>query len=710
MLNGFEGSAIGNIIGCLYFLAFQGAGMLLVRFFFQKKEPVFYLLTGSVLGSVLLQWLPALFAFPLRFSVNAHLAALLSVVCLLVGLHLSKRPFEAYKLPSSSELLRTLRKNRGFLLLAALTFLFFCYLLHTHTLNLKPDGFHTGQCTYGDSNMHFGFITSLATQQTFPPNYSISPSDKLCYPFLCDSISASLYLFGASLRFSYMLPMYFAFLQVITGFYCIAKTWLGSANKTLLAWILFFFNGGLGFVYFLDGSAEGSYRFRDIFTGFYTTPTNLIDKNIRWVNIIVDMLLPQRATLFGYAVLFTCIWLLLRGILHRETNPFPFAALLAGALPMIHTHSFLAIIILSACWMLMSLLPAGQSKAAGSRNGLFVLLLFFGSMLLLEFCTKKLAVPQDALLYLGIAAAVALVLFGIAALAGYLHQNGWKRFLRTWGCFFLITVLLALPQLIEWTFGQTGNTGFLRGHFNWGNQWDSYLLFYIKNWGVILLLFLPAVIFCGRKNLRLLSGAFLIWFVAEIISFTPNTYDNNKLLYVTYIFICCISADFGVTLLSRLSSRMVKALCAACFLFLSTVSALLSMGREAVSDYQQFSDAQIAVSAFIEQNTPVDAVFLTNDRHVNETAALTGRNIVNGAPSFLWPHGIYRAENAADFQLIYEAPASASDLLDRYHIDYILISSWERRDYRIDEDAFRQLFTCVYDRDSVQLYRTEQEF
>lgn len=707
MLNGFEGSAIGNIIGCLYFLAFQVAGMLLVRFLFQRKEPVFYLLTGSVSGSVLLQWLPALFAFPFRFSVAAHLAALLSVVCLLVGLRLSKHPFETYKLPSRPELLSAFRENRGFLLLAALTFLFFCYLLHTHTLNLKPDGFHTGQCTYGDSNMHFGFITSLAAQQTFPPNYSISPSDKLCYPFLCDSISASIYLFGASLRFSYMLPMYFAFLQVNTGFYCIARTWLGSVNKALLAWILFFYNGGLGFVYFLNGSAEGSYTFRDIFTGFYTTPTNLIDKNIRWVNIIVDMLLPQRATLFGYAVLFTCIWLLLRGILHEETGLFPFAGLLAGALPMIHTHSFLALVILSACWMLMSLLPAGHNKAAGSRSGLFALLLFIGIMLVLEFCTKKLAVPQDALLYLGLATAAALVLFGIVALAGYLRRNGWKRFFSTWGCFFLITVLLALPQLLEWTFGQTGNTGFLRGHFNWGNQWDSYLLFYLKNWGIILILFLPAMIRCGRKNLRLLSGTFLIWFVAEIISFTPNTYDNNKLLYVTYLFICCISADFGVTLLSRLSSRMVKALCAACFLLLSTASALLSMGRETVSDYQQYSDAQIAVSAYIEQNTSADAVFLTNDRHVNEVAALTGRNIVNGAPSFLWPHGIYRAENADDFRLIYEAPASASDLLERYHINYILISSWERNNYQIDEATLRQLFTCVYDSDGVQLYRAE---
>ena len=136
MLNDFEGSAIGNIIGCLYFLAFQGAGMLLVRFFFQKKEPVFYLLTGSVSGSVLLQWLPALFAFPLRFSVNAHLAALLSVLCPLAALRLSKHPLETYKLPSRPELLRAFKENRGFLLLAALTFLFFCYLLHLSLIHI----------------------------------------------------------------------------------------------------------------------------------------------------------------------------------------------------------------------------------------------------------------------------------------------------------------------------------------------------------------------------------------------------------------------------------------------------------------------------------------------------------------------------------------------------------------------------------------------
>ena len=96
-------------------------------------------------------------------------------------------------------------------------------------------------------------------------------------------------------------------------------------------------------------------------------------------------------------------------------------------------------------------------------------------------------------------------------------------------------LLLALPQLLEWTFGQTTQSGFLLGHFNWGNQGDTYLWFYLKNWGAILLLFVPAMIHCKKEDFDVMSGAFLLWFVVEIISFTPNTYDNNKLLYITYI-------------------------------------------------------------------------------------------------------------------------------------------------------------------------------
>ena len=62
-MNGFYGSVTGNIIGTLYFLLFQCAGFFYIKRFFSKKGLPFCLLTGSVFGSVLLQWLPAVFAF-----------------------------------------------------------------------------------------------------------------------------------------------------------------------------------------------------------------------------------------------------------------------------------------------------------------------------------------------------------------------------------------------------------------------------------------------------------------------------------------------------------------------------------------------------------------------------------------------------------------------------------------------------------------------
>ena len=254
-MNGFYGSAFGNILGTLYFLLFQCVGVLYIKRIFPEKGLLFHLLTGSVSGSVLLQWIPALFAFFFGFSMTAHIMALLFVVICLVLLYVFYHPATAVSSTAPTKDYRQLlRRNYAFLLLAGGTFVLFCILLSTHTILPKDDGLHVGQCTYGDLQMHLGIITSIANQQTFPPYYSISPWDRLCYPFLCDSISSSIYLFGASLRYAYMLPMYFAFFQVITGFYAIADVLFHDRAKSLAAWVLFFYNGGLGFVYFIDWS------------------------------------------------------------------------------------------------------------------------------------------------------------------------------------------------------------------------------------------------------------------------------------------------------------------------------------------------------------------------------------------------------------------------------------------------------------------------
>ncbi len=703
-MNSFYGSIGGNLLGTLYFLFFQIAGIILTQYLLRNKDFVTRLLCGSVLGSVMLQWLPALFAFIFGFSFTAHMLAGILCVITIALLIAFRIPHASVPLLFSQEWKSLTKKHLPFIVLCAVTFLIFCIMLFGHTLLLKDDGFHTGQCTFGDMNMHLGFITSIAKQQTFPPFYSISPGSKLCYPFLCDSISSSIYLFGASLRYAYMLPMYFAVMQVFLGFYCIAYSWLKRAGKACLAWFFFFYNGGLGFVYFLDWSNNRTYHFKNIFTEYYQTPTNLISNNIRWVNIMVDMLLPQRATLFGYAVLFTCIWLLFRAVFLKEKDLFPFVAVLTGTLPMIHTHSFLAMALISAAWLHMSLWQAVYRKSKLKYPGKLVFPGFFILMISFQIINRKFS-DGSVFLTICIVSLSLLFLIGLYCLMQYIRLNGLKNIAATWGVYLFVILFLALPQLFAFTFAQASGSGFNTGHFNWGNLGDNYLWFYIKNWGIILILLVPAILYSSRKNFRIIFAGLLIWFVVELVAFSPNTYDNNKLLYVAYIFFCCISADYGYELYQRIKTINGMRLLSFVFLFLSCISAILSLMREVVSDYRIYSNDQIDVAMYIEENTPARATFLTSERHLNEAAVLTGRNIVSGAWIYLGPHGIYDDARAQDVRAMFESPKTSLELFQKYSVDYVIISSYERNDYQIDETLFDTLFPCVYEKGDIKVYQ-----
>ena len=63
------------------------------------------------------------------------------------------------------------------------------------------------------------------------------------------------------------------------------------------------------------------------------------------------MLIPQRATLFGWAVLFPLLAFLYYAKENRSIKSFLIAGIMAAGLPMIHTHSFLALGIICVVWL-----------------------------------------------------------------------------------------------------------------------------------------------------------------------------------------------------------------------------------------------------------------------------------------------------------------------------------------------------------------------
>ena len=514
-----HGDFFGGVLALLYFLAFQACGMLLAACFFKTERRYVRAVLGSAVGSVLLMWLPALWAFALGFSVWAHLLAL-ALLLLVTALALWRRR-PALRVPRGLAA-AFVKKEWGLLVPALLWFVFAGLLLHS--FRVQDGEIWSSQCTYGDMSMHLGFITSIAEQGTFPPMYSILPGVKLSYPFLSDSISSSLYLLGAPLQLAYFLPMLFAAAQVFFGAWLFLGRFLRGRAKAALAMALFFLNGGFGVAYFLTDLGENGANFTRIFTAFYETPTNLVEKNIRWVNVIVDMMLPQRATLFGWAALFI----------------------------------------------------------------------------------------------------------------------------------------------------------------------------------------LPALFSARRHSFSVAAPAVVIWFICEFVVFQPNTYDNNKLLYAAYFLLCAVTASYLVELYRRLRGLPGRQVLAGAFLVFCTVSAILTIARESLAGYCLYGKGQLAVAAYVQENTEPDDTILTDMRHNNEIAALTGRNIVCGSTSYVYFHGLDYEQREADMRAMFQNPGDNLLLFKAYSVDYVMVSAYETDNFSANETALAAFFTCVYDENGVRLYKVPQ--
>lgn len=154
-------------------------------------------------GSVLLQWLPGAAGVrcglhPLAQWLGLGIALALAAGALAGCRRLSRPGFGVRGALSAFA-------RRKFLWVVLGVWAFFCFLVW-HSFRWEGGAVYSSQATYGDMSMHLSFLTSLANQGDFPPDYSLLPGTRLSYPFLSDSISASLYQLGAPLWFAYQLP------------------------------------------------------------------------------------------------------------------------------------------------------------------------------------------------------------------------------------------------------------------------------------------------------------------------------------------------------------------------------------------------------------------------------------------------------------------------------------------------------------------------
>ncbi len=261
--------------------------------------------------------------------------------------------------------------RHGDLLLIALLCLFaliYTPLFDSHMLKAGADG---GLCSGGgsaayDIPFHAALSTSFAYGRNFPPVYTPLPPAPLLYPCMPDFLTAILLVFGWDLHAALVataVPLAVA----LTGiFYCFAtrlsdlvlpvtRKWSGDRRAKAVSWsagvatLLFSFNGGLGFVHFFGNGS-------DLDVNYTSNPSYGLD----WPNVICDMLLPQRTSLFGLSlglIIFSCFAIVWAERDNGGSKPgwplFLFAGMTAGLLPWFHSHSYLAVVLASVVlWLL----------------------------------------------------------------------------------------------------------------------------------------------------------------------------------------------------------------------------------------------------------------------------------------------------------------------------------------------------------------------
>ena len=330
----------------------------------------------------------------------------------------------------------------------------------------------------------------------------------------------------------------------------------------------------------------------------------------------------------------------LRAVFTPEKPLWPWLAALVLPLPLLHTHSALALVLLC-------LVGGVYTLAQGPR--------------------RKTLLPW----------------LGLAAVCG-----------AAWLCQMLPTVL---AQSLD---GQH----MLRLHFNWingqddGTLRDNYFWFYIKNIGLVYLLLIPAFLRAKPKQRWLYGGGLAILALAEFVVFQPNNYDNNKLLYVWHILGCILAAQL---LEVRVLPWRALGLAACCFA--GMFGSVLTVGREALSDYRQWSADDMALADHIDENAGSDALFLTSDSHLTPVFALAGRRILCGSGSYVYYHGMdYSAEYNA-MRALYETPDE--DTLAAWDIGYAVFDSSVYAKFAADESWYAARYDVWYENAACRVYK-----
>jgi len=612
------------------------AGGLGVTYLIEREEPLMWrLAAGNVIGSAVFGTVG--FCLAMAFGLNAAtIAGSLVITLLPIGLLLNTERRKTF----DHDLAKAKGKLQGSKSTKILPFFYYAawvvllvFFFDRAMIQTEQGIFTGGSNNLGDLPFHLGAISGFAEGQNFPPENPNWAGARFSYPFIADFISAAFVKLGIGVReamFVQNVGWAFSLLVLLEGF---VRRLTGLKNAAKLAPVLLFLSGGLGFISFM-GSTDGLWNLTKDYT---------IGDEFRWGNSLITLFLTQRSLLLGMTITLIALGFLWTNFATENTESteevsgwgyfIPAIALgfLAGLVPLIHLHSL-------------------------------------------------------------------AVLFVVSVFVLAMNRQRWKQLVA----FGVGVGAIAIPELLWSMSGSaTRASEFIAWHFGFDAGKTNIIWFWIKNTGLLIPLIAAGIYLKLRPNAPGISdkgkvrskkaeepapvSARLVYFyvpfaflfiLSNVAKLAPWEWDNIKVLI--YWFVGSLPlVVVAIALMWRKDTawKVVAALC----VFILTASGSLDVWRTVSRqiNYQVFSADAVTVSDRVRAVTPPRSLFL-NAPTYNTAVVLTGRRSLMRYPGHLSSHGIDYRGREDDVKKIYRGGPDAMGLLEKYGIEYVMISPEER--------------------------------
>jgi hypothetical protein len=224
------------------------------------------------------------------------------------------------------------------------------------------DGIYTGVTNnLGDLPFHMQVISSFTQGQNIPPQDPTYAGVRFVYSFLVDFEAAMLVRCGADVMIAMWLQGMFLALAMVGLLHYFTLLLTRDRIAGWIAPLLVLFSGGLGWTWIFNDLRNSEHGLLPMLGSLPRDYTIVPETIFRWGNSLTTLFVPQRSILLGMPLALTIFCLWWKSIDEPAEEDVPSfararmmaAGLLAGLLPFAHAHTFLVVMGVGACLMLI---------------------------------------------------------------------------------------------------------------------------------------------------------------------------------------------------------------------------------------------------------------------------------------------------------------------------------------------------------------------